>query len=444
MREIRLSVVLWLMVAATIQVSCERNEVLKPVADFEYHQFADSLVFKNLSENWMQCIWYFGDGDSVVNEEHPTHVYESDGQFTVQLVLWNHEGTAEIEKEIKVVFSDKPILVLEETEWGSQEIKVTNFLDNNVNRVGRLHLDVSPEQNFSDLESVVARYVSKDSIHLPFFTGSAPIGKGPEGTIVGLRPNTEYFVRARYEYVEEGETEKKNLLSEVLGFTTKEFPMITLSHNIQTGLNTVEVVRTEVEDRFSYLRKEISFYIDPERTREITPWRWNEETLTFLPHLGETIYASYTVEHEVFSDLKFTVTDEISFPYTFCFGDYKKSALLYHEKKENGGFLAIESADDEFWSQITFNCVKKQENFYRLNGDGWDGTKNYVILYIDEKVYLPSKLFENNFVESWFTYKRNLGYHYYAFNRDRPMVAFSIEGETEYVLLPSPLIRIDD
>lgn len=66
-----------------------------PVADFMFNQSsgcqgADVFEFTNLSSGFDSCVWDFGDG-IVSYQQHPIHVYDTSGVFTVKLLVINRQ-----------------------------------------------------------------------------------------------------------------------------------------------------------------------------------------------------------------------------------------------------------------------------------------------------------------------------------------------------------------
>ncbi len=60
-------------------------------ADFTYNQIGDSVNFYNLSSNYEQVHWDFGDG-SFSQDENPTHTYTTNGNYTVEIFALTNGG----------------------------------------------------------------------------------------------------------------------------------------------------------------------------------------------------------------------------------------------------------------------------------------------------------------------------------------------------------------
>ena len=92
-------------------ISCSKDddqieEVIDPVADFTSEVAEDNpqlVSFINNSENAEEYFWDFGDGSEVSTQKHPTHRYESAGNYTVILTALNGEASNEVSREIAVV-----------------------------------------------------------------------------------------------------------------------------------------------------------------------------------------------------------------------------------------------------------------------------------------------------------------------------------------------------
>ncbi len=60
-------------------------------ADYSFTQFSDSVNFFNLSSNYENVIWDFGDG-SYSTVENPTHTYTANGTYTITLSALTNGG----------------------------------------------------------------------------------------------------------------------------------------------------------------------------------------------------------------------------------------------------------------------------------------------------------------------------------------------------------------
>jgi PKD repeat protein len=73
----------------------------RPVADFEYQQVNNSILFKNRSSHGSSYSWDFGDGKESL-ATNPLHEYEDPGVFDVCLNVSNEAGAENICKQVTV------------------------------------------------------------------------------------------------------------------------------------------------------------------------------------------------------------------------------------------------------------------------------------------------------------------------------------------------------
>ena len=60
-------------------------------ADFSFQQYNDSISFVNLSSNYENVVWDFGDGITSF-DDNPTHVYNTSGVYTISLSVFTNAG----------------------------------------------------------------------------------------------------------------------------------------------------------------------------------------------------------------------------------------------------------------------------------------------------------------------------------------------------------------
>ena len=60
-------------------------------ADFSFQQYNDSISFVNLSSNYENVVWDFGDGTTSF-DENPIHIYANSGNYTLTLTSFSNEG----------------------------------------------------------------------------------------------------------------------------------------------------------------------------------------------------------------------------------------------------------------------------------------------------------------------------------------------------------------
>lgn len=211
-----------------LHLACEEDPYMELVTDFSYKEYADSIVFENTSEEWEQCIWYFGDGDSVINEANPTHVYETQGKYLVRLVVWSYErGNREVEKLVGRERKKYPApKLVGSADWESQQIEVENYYDDHRSGQYRLlFLRLSHDESFTESGIAGAQYSSLDGSYVTGFnsTYGALINTSPEGEISGLEPESTYFLKTVFISRNSGSNADTSV-SHVISFTTEPRP----------------------------------------------------------------------------------------------------------------------------------------------------------------------------------------------------------------------------
>ena len=79
-------------------------------ADFEYtivNTASPTIYFNNLSSNYENLVWSFGDGTTSTNS-NPTHQYSSPGSYTVTLTIYTNTGCLidSISQNIDIIFTN--------------------------------------------------------------------------------------------------------------------------------------------------------------------------------------------------------------------------------------------------------------------------------------------------------------------------------------------------
>ncbi len=72
-----------------------------PISDFSYVSYGNTVQFYNLSTLYDSLNWSFGDNSNSSNSD-PTHIYQTDGVYSVRLSTNNVCGYSFVEKEITV------------------------------------------------------------------------------------------------------------------------------------------------------------------------------------------------------------------------------------------------------------------------------------------------------------------------------------------------------
>jgi len=97
MRQITIIFILTLMALASFS-SCKKGK--RPKVDFEYNfracDYPIAVHFTNLSKDYEDVLWSFGDGTSAT-DIHPIHYYEAPGMYVVKLTAYNQERLKEEE-----------------------------------------------------------------------------------------------------------------------------------------------------------------------------------------------------------------------------------------------------------------------------------------------------------------------------------------------------------
>ena len=76
-----------------------------PEASFIYSpesvEIGDTVYFQSTSHNAISFDWDFGDGSGSTGE-HPSHIYQTEGDVSVVLVVYNQDGSDETSETITV------------------------------------------------------------------------------------------------------------------------------------------------------------------------------------------------------------------------------------------------------------------------------------------------------------------------------------------------------
>ncbi len=91
-------------------------------SDWDYASYSDSLwapaniEFQNYSKHATSYLWEFGDGSTSI-EKDPTHVYQSQGNYTCLLNAICNGDTSKFSRQLKISAPPSDILVDEVTVW---------------------------------------------------------------------------------------------------------------------------------------------------------------------------------------------------------------------------------------------------------------------------------------------------------------------------------------
>jgi PKD repeat protein len=81
-----------------------------PVALFEYEVDSNKVHFTNTSQFGQAFAWYFGDGESSI-EEHPEHSYQTNGRFEVILEVSNECGMHQFRDTVDIELQPRALFV---------------------------------------------------------------------------------------------------------------------------------------------------------------------------------------------------------------------------------------------------------------------------------------------------------------------------------------------
>jgi PKD repeat protein len=107
-----------------------------PEVDFAFSTTEREVAYTNLSSNFDDVLWTFGDGNES-SEENPVYTYASDGQYTVTLTAWNGCDTLTVEQNITIATLPTADFAIAGDAEGCIPLEVT-FQDNSSeNTIGR-------------------------------------------------------------------------------------------------------------------------------------------------------------------------------------------------------------------------------------------------------------------------------------------------------------------
>jgi len=79
-----------------------RIDTFEPVADFISNVIVNEAHFTNTSLNYDTILWDFGDGESST-DENPTHVYASNGNYSVSLTVFKNGCAYALQQEVMIL-----------------------------------------------------------------------------------------------------------------------------------------------------------------------------------------------------------------------------------------------------------------------------------------------------------------------------------------------------
>lgn len=111
-----------------------------------------TFTFHNASQNAAAYVWYFGDGDTSV-EENPTHTFSDSGYFNVTLVASRHCMTDTMQSEVHVIGSGSPHVGIN----ASQNIFASHLYPNPASKSVILETTFSGEAALYDMQGRLCR-----------------------------------------------------------------------------------------------------------------------------------------------------------------------------------------------------------------------------------------------------------------------------------------------
>ena len=100
-------------------------------ADFSFQQYNDSISFINLSSNYKNVVWDFGDGITLF-DVNPTHVYNTSGVYTISLSVFTNAGCLldTLSASVTVISTT----VIKDLTTPKELISITNILGKNASK----------------------------------------------------------------------------------------------------------------------------------------------------------------------------------------------------------------------------------------------------------------------------------------------------------------------
>jgi len=295
--------------------SCKGDEevvvVQEPITKFSYVKNGHHIQFINESEYGETFYWDFGDSN-YSEQENPSHTFEKIGKYFVTLSVKNSFGESSFTDSLRINITSLQkalVAVVPDVKWGSAMWHVQGVDANNFN--GRCYYELSTSSEFN--ENALA-LVSLNGNEIEF---SPDLKWDPTQyvRVYGLKPLTRYYVRARLEWLSEGETQVSYI--DTAEFVTLDMPTPDIFIDEWYPYLTKIKRQNEIIDTDQMLRHETKLFRDMALTEEYTPWRFTSGDMEYIPELGETVYFVYRLTHKLHSDVvrqkSLTITEKNKF-----------------------------------------------------------------------------------------------------------------------------------
>ncbi|MBA7519332.1 hypothetical protein ES705_11410 [subsurface metagenome] len=100
-------------------IGCEVRPYADFIVDYRFVQPNEMVRFTNLSDRATSYHWDFGDG-TITSIPSPTHVYTSEGIYTVTLTAFSRDGNRDVATmTIEVYYTELEVTV---AKWNSREV----------------------------------------------------------------------------------------------------------------------------------------------------------------------------------------------------------------------------------------------------------------------------------------------------------------------------------
>ncbi len=162
-----------------------------PTASFSKNQTGNSVAFTNTSTgNATSYTWDFGDSSANSTETNPTHVYTTDGTYTVTLTATNACGSHSITAQVIITANTPTVSITvapSNTVCIGQTVNFTANVSANTQNVSWTFADGTPATSTSMNPSVTFSTVGDHLVTLTAFNGS---NSASANTTITAQPNT--------------------------------------------------------------------------------------------------------------------------------------------------------------------------------------------------------------------------------------------------------------
>lgn len=152
---------------------------------------SNTIQFYNTSKEADQSIWYFGDGQSSI-EQHPLHTYAQNGTYNVKLIVSNSHGTDSIVKNNYIVINQiAPPIIANEIRCNSGTVEFNIQTNNTIYWYGssnaNLPLDSGAQFITPIIQNTTSYYVSQRHYSSPLSVGK--VDSASSGSYLNLGGN---------------------------------------------------------------------------------------------------------------------------------------------------------------------------------------------------------------------------------------------------------------